>query len=76
MKGILKYRSDNCVIKVGRYKNGKEKYQLVYHSDSLDDCFDYVIGLIRKDKAKRKKQDEQELQNFFEFGDIPNERES
>lgn len=74
MKSEIKYRSDNCVIKMGRYKDKEIKYELVYSSNSLIDCFDYLNNLIRKDKNKKQKQLEKELQNFFDFGEISNEK--
>lgn len=73
MKSLPKYRSDCCVIKVEKTKAGKTTYKLVHTSNCLDDCFDYIIKLARKDKIKRQKQREQELSNFLDFGDMPSE---
>lgn len=55
----------NIVYKVTGKKKGKK---IVYESESLIDCFDFVITIARKEKQKIEKQKEQELQNFLDFG--------
>ena len=60
----------NIVYKlVGKTK----KQKVVFESENLMDCFDFIFTIIRKEKAKAKAKEEQELQNFLHFGDIPSE---
>lgn len=55
----------NVVYKVvGKTKRNK----VVYESKSLDDCFDFILTIIRKEKAKANAKNERELQNFLDFG--------
>ncbi len=58
----------NIVYKlVGKTK----KQKVVFESENLMDCFDFVFTIIRKEKLKAKDKEEKELQNFLEFGDMP-----
>lgn len=57
----------NVVYKVvGKTKRNK----VVYESESLNDCFDFILTIIRKERIKTKAKEERELQNFLDFGTI------
>ena len=60
----------NVVFKVvGKTKRKK----VVFESENLNECFDFVIAIVRKEKARRKGEKEKALQNFLDFGDIESE---
>lgn len=60
----------NVVFKVvGKAK----KKRVVFENESLDECFDFVISILRKERQKAKGKAEKELQNFLDFGLMENE---
>lgn len=70
MEKLLKYRSDNVVVRVCKKKKGKDKYKLVYTSHSLTDCFNFVFGIIRKENKNRMKKEQEQYERFLDFGDV------
>lgn len=57
----------NVVYKVvGKTKRKKA----VFQSESLDECFDFVIEILRKEKKRKRHKEEEKAQNFLDFGTI------
>lgn len=68
MKVKLKVDETHKVFKVvGKNRNINK---LVFESYSLEDCFQFLIDILRKEKMKAEKLAEEELQNFLDFGEM------
>lgn len=48
---------------------GKSK-KCVYESGDLMECFDFLFSILRKERNKLRKQNERDLQNFIDFGEM------
>ncbi len=49
-------------------KSGKQK--LVFKSDNLIECFNFIIEKNKKAKLKQLKKDFEKMQNEFDFSDF------
>lgn len=47
-----------------------KKRKIVYESESLDDCFRFVLSLKKEMELKSKSKEEEKYQRFLDFGEL------